>query len=88
MSKGGVMRKALSITKERLFSKEELVKAIDYGCQYQKACDYQLAGSILIRKKKVKKKHIISLLDCLVDLNFTTSEIDIKDVIDYIDNKE
>lgn len=70
----------------RLYTKEELLKAVEYACGYQKASDYQMAGHHLI-EDVVTDEHCANLLDELhnTDKN-SASEISIEDMHEYLES--
>jgi len=56
----------------RTYTEKELLKAVEYGCNYQKASDYQTAGHFLLEEFKTVSNadiEIGKLLDELYDTN-------------------
>ena len=67
----------------RTYTEKELLKAIEYACNYQKACDYQSAGHFLIEDEP----KIEELLDELSDTDKNSaSEITLEEIHEYINN--
>lgn len=71
---------------ERLYTQEELLKAIGYACGMQKAQDYQDAGNHLIVDQSELKTSVVQLLDLLSDSDNNNSQtITIEEINDYLD---
>lgn len=73
----------------KLYTKEQLMKAAEYGAGYQKACDYQDAGHILITDINEKPK-IEDLLDELSDTDnncISKGEVKIEEILEYLNTK-
>lgn len=72
-------------------TEEQLLKAVEYGCNYQKACDFQTAGHYLLEKFETVKDADMAIskaLDELYDTNTNSAkEISIEEVNDYINGK-
>lgn len=66
----------------RTYTEEELLKAMKYACEYQKATDYQTAGKLLIVDESELPANAILLLDELNSDAIAFSEIDLKDIFD------
>jgi len=64
----------------KTYTEAELLQAIEYACEYQKACDYQTAGRLLIVDENELPGNAILLLDDLSDDNNAFSEIELKDI--------
>lgn len=67
-----------------MYTEEQLLQAIKYACEYQKAYDYQTAGGILIKDNFTTQEDVIKLLDELSNDTLANSEIDLKDIFDQI----
>lgn len=70
------------VTSEKIYTEAELLKAIEYACQYQKACDYQTAGRFLIVDDSELHPNSVLLLDELCTDESAFSEIEIKDIFE------
>ena len=66
----------------KTYTEDQLLKAIEYACSYQKAHDYQTAGKFLIVDESDLKVNSILLLDNLANDDIAFSEIDISDIFD------
>jgi hypothetical protein len=66
----------------RTYTEEELLKAIEYACEYQKATDYQTAGKLLIVDESELPANAILLLDELSSDAIAFSEIDLKAIFE------
>jgi hypothetical protein len=65
----------------KTYTEEDLLKAIKYACEYQKATDYQTAGLHLIVDETELKGNIEILLNELCDTDKTAhNEIEISDI--------
>jgi hypothetical protein len=64
----------------RTYTEEELLKAIKYACECQKATDYQTAGKLLIVEESELPANSILLLDELSGDTIAFSEIDLQDI--------
>ena len=65
----------------RTYTEQELLVAIKYACEYQKATDYQTAGCHLNVHEKDLKTNIEILLNDLCDTDNTAhDEIEIADI--------
>jgi len=71
---------------ERTYSEEDLKKAIEWACSYQKATSYQEIANILLADNYKPTDEDIKVLDNLADCdNNCHSEITIEDIHDYLD---
>ncbi|HZY40122.1 MAG TPA: hypothetical protein VFE53_25895 [Mucilaginibacter sp.] len=66
----------------KTYTEEELLKAMKYACEYQKATDYQTAGKLLIVDESELSANSILLLDELSSDAIAFSEIALKDIFD------
>jgi hypothetical protein len=65
----------------KTYTEEDILAAIKYACEYQKAADYQTAGKHLIVDEVDLKANIENLLNELCDTDKTAhDEIEISDV--------
>lgn len=62
------------------YTEAELLKAVEYACEYQKACDYQTAGRLLIVDGSEVPANAILLLDELSGDENAFPEIELKDI--------
>jgi hypothetical protein len=69
-------------TSKITYTEAELLKAIKYACEYQKATDYQTAGRLLIVDDSELKANSILLLDELASDTNAASEIKVKDIFE------
>lgn len=66
--------------RKRTYTEAELMQAIKYACEYQKACDYQIAGKLLIVDKSELQANSVLLLNELTSDKNAFSEIELKDI--------
>jgi hypothetical protein len=65
----------------KTYTEEELLAAIKYACEYQKATDYQTGGILLIVDQTELKANIENLLYELCDTDKTAhDEIELSDI--------
>jgi hypothetical protein len=70
----------------RTYTQEELLKAIEYACNTQKAQDYQDAGNHLIVDDSELKTGAIQLLDLLSDSDDNDAKnITIEEINEHLD---
>lgn len=73
----------------RTYTEKELLKAVEYACNYQKACDYQDAGHYLVEMYNTvddANKAMVDVLDLLADTNKNSaSEITINEINEHLD---
>lgn len=78
--------------KMRTYTEQELILAVKYACEYQKAEDYQLAGCNLIPLEGNSKETdtaIIKVLDELADCeNNEAGNITLEDLHEYFDENK
>lgn len=67
---------------QKTYTEAELLQAIKYACEYQKATDYQTAGSLLIVDESELKANSILLLDELSNDTNAFFEIELKDIFE------
>lgn len=76
--KTGMKRKPKQ--KKKMYTEAELLQAIKYACEYQKAADYQIAGRLLIVDDSDLIENSVKLLDDLANENNAFAEIELKDI--------
>ena len=64
----------------KTYSEEQLLKAIEYACQYQMGCDYQTAGNLLLDDNSDFKSNSLLLMDALSSQETGFSEIKLSDI--------
>lgn len=64
----------------KTYTEAEVLQAIEYACQYQKATDYQTAGNLLIVDDADLKDNSIILLDQLSSEDIAHKEINLADI--------
>ncbi len=66
----------------KVYTEVELLKAIEWACSYQKACDYQVAGRyLLIENEANLPGNIEMLLNDLCDTDINAhNEIKLSDI--------
>lgn len=73
----------------KTYTEQELLKAIEYACNYQKACDYQEAGHYLVEMYTTiddANKAMVDVLDLLADTNKNNaSEISVDEINEYLE---
>lgn len=66
----------------KLYTEAELLMAIKYACEYQKATDYQTVGALLIcEDQRELEENLLKVLDALADGKIISNEeIDLRDI--------
>jgi hypothetical protein len=67
-------------TETRTYTEAEILKAMEYACEYQKALDYQAAGKLLMVESNQLTDNSILLLDELSNNKTAISEINLGDI--------
>ena len=63
----------------KVYTKEDVIKIIEYACEYQKSTSYQEVGDIIFSDDDEKD---VKILDNLCDVGNNVSEKVIKELLD------